>query len=255
MAKKTGISWTDSTFNPWIGCTKVSPGCDHCYAGALMDTRWGQVRWGNGQERRRTRPSNWRQPLVWNREGDAFASVHGGRRRRVFCASLADVFDPEVPDAWRQDLWALIDQTRHLDWLILTKRIGNAQRRRPPKGWPEHLWLGATIVNDEEYQRDLPKLLKIPAAFHWISVEPMLGPINTLGYDFPRLDWVVCGGESGAGARPIQRAWIDQLRRDCEQWNVPFFFKQWGGLRAGGDALLDGVEVKAWPSSPTELPF
>lgn len=102
MAKKTGISWTDSTFNPWIGCTKVSPGCDHCYAGALMDTRWGQVRWGDGQERRRTSPSNWRQPLQWDREYETFASAHGGRRRRVFCASLADVFDPEVPDAWPQ---------------------------------------------------------------------------------------------------------------------------------------------------------
>ena len=253
MAKETGISWTDSTFNPWIGCTKVSPGCDHCYAEALMDTRWGQVRWGNGQERRRTSPSNWRQPLKWDRDHEAFASTHGGRRRRVFCASLADVFDPEVPDAWRQDLWALIDQTPHIDWLLLTKRIGNAQRMQPPRGWPKHLWLGATIVNDEEYQRDLPKLLRIPAALHWVSVEPMLGPIRA-NATLSNLGWVVCGGESGAGARPIQRAWIDQLRRDCEQWNVPFFFKQWSGPRAGGDALLDGAEVKAWPSLP-EYPF
>jgi protein gp37 len=126
MAEKTGISWTDSTFNPWIGCTKIGPGCDHCYAEALMDRRWHRVQWGSGQQRERTSAANWKQPLLWEREHEAFALMHG-RRRRVFCASLADVFDNEAPPQWRGELWSLVKETPHLDWLILTKRIGNAR--------------------------------------------------------------------------------------------------------------------------------
>lgn len=124
MAETTGISWCDSTFNPFIGCTKVSPGCDHCYAEALMDKRWHKVQWGAGQPRQRTSAANWKQPLKWEREAAAFMAEHG-RRRRVFCASLADVFDNEVPSEWRADLFALIRATPNLDWLVLTKRVGN----------------------------------------------------------------------------------------------------------------------------------
>ena len=127
MSENTKIEWADSTFNPWIGCTKVGPGCDHCYAEALMDKRWHKVQWGSGQQRARTSAANWKQPLLWEREHEAFALMHG-RRRRVFCASLADVFDNEAPIQWRVDLFALIERTPHLDWLILTKRVGNVQR-------------------------------------------------------------------------------------------------------------------------------
>jgi protein gp37 len=246
MAEKTGISWTDSTFNPWIGCTKVGPGCDHCYAEALMDTRWHKVQWGPGGERKRTSAANWKQPLLWEREHEAFALAHD-RRRRVFCASLADVFDNEAPAEWRADLFALIDATPHLDWLLLTKRIGNVQRMAPASGLPANVWLGATIVNQEEYDRDAHKLLAVPASVRFLSVEPMLGQIRgapMLG----AFDWVIVGGESGKAARPIEREWIDSLHDQCAWFGVPFFFKQWGGPTASaGGCELAGAELKAWP--------
>ena len=117
MGKNTNIEWCDHTWNPWIGCTKISPGCLNCYAENLMDTRWKRVRWGRGNPRQRTSEANWRQPLLWDQE-----AKKAGERRKVFCASLADVFDPEAPDQWRSDLFALIEQTGSLDWLLLTKR-------------------------------------------------------------------------------------------------------------------------------------
>jgi len=251
MAEKTGISWTDSTFDPWIGCTKVGPGCDNCYAEALMDKRWHKVQWGAGQQRERTSAVNWRQPLLWEKEHEAFSLMHG-RRRRVFCASLADVFDNEAPSAWRADLFALIAQTPHLDWLLLTKRVGNVQRLLADPGMPgpelpANVWLGATVVDQTEYERDLLKLLAVPARVRFLSVEPMLGPLQG-GQALAALDWVIVGGESGRGARPIQPDWVLGLRQQCNEQGVPFFFKQWGGKSAtAGGCELAGAEVKAWP--------
>jgi protein gp37 len=246
MAETTGISWTDSTFNPWIGCAKVGPGCDNCYAEALMDKRWHRVQWGAGQQRQRTSASNWAAPLHWEKHHEAFALAHG-RRRRVFCASLADVFDNEAPEAWRADLFALIERTPHLDWLLLTKRIGNVRAMAPSGGLPSNVWLGATMVNQPEWDRDMRKLLAVDASVRFVSVEPMVGPISG-GLDLHGLDWVIVGGESGHGARPIQREWVDSLRRECEAAGVAFFFKQWGGASAtAGGCSLDGTEVKQWP--------
>ena len=270
MAEATGISWCDSTFNPWIGCTKVSPACDHCYAERLMDHRMHKVQWGAGQPRQRTSAANWRQPLLWEREHEAFALAHDGRRRRVFCASLADVFDNSVDSAWRADLFALIESTPHLDWLLLTKRIGNAkdmifearkallapgQLYWPPK--LPNIWLGATVVTQEEADRDIPKLLAVPAAKRFVSIEPMLGPLDLqrwlwvccgdmqpgndhgmLGQEpdhccgrpdhRDELHWVIAGGESGPQARPMHPDWVRSLRDQCAAAGVPFHFKQWG---------------------------
>ena len=246
MAEMTGIAWTDSTFNPWIGCTKVGPGCDNCYAEALMDKRWHRVKWGAGRERQRTSASNWAAPLHWEKHHEAFALAHG-RRRRVFCASLADVFDNEAPEAWRADLFALIEQTPHLDWLLLTKRIGNVRAMAPAGGLPANVWLGATMVNQAEYDRDVCKLLAVEASVRFLSVEPMVGPIRG-GLDLHGLDWVIAGGESGPKARPIRREWVDLLREQCDRCGVAFFFKQWGGVNAtAGGCSLDGAEVKQWP--------
>jgi protein gp37 len=244
MAERTEISWTDATFNPWIGCTQVSPGCDGCYAKAMMDDRYGRAKWGAGQPRVRTSEANWRQPLSWNRKAE-----REGRRLRVFCASLADVFDNEVPDAWRLDLFRLIRGTPHLDWQLLTKRIGNApimlgnvrllaDEYIEPFPWP-NVWIGATVVNQEEYDRDIGKLLRLPAAVHFLSVEPMLGPIDMRmgGASMPdyadhrplaSLDWVIVGGESGPKARPAHPDWFRSLRDQCAAAGVPFHFKQWG---------------------------
>jgi protein gp37 len=148
MAETTEISWAHSTFNPWIGCTKVSPGCDNCYAATLMDDRYGRVKWGAGEARSARRRGTSRSR--WNRKAAA-----SGKPWRVFCASLADVFDNEVPDEWRTDLWALIAATPHLTWMLLTKRIGNVTYPMP-----HNVWLGITVVNQEEADRDIPKLLK-----------------------------------------------------------------------------------------------
>ena len=261
MAENSKIEWCDSTFNPWIGCTNVGPGCDHCYAEALMDKRWRRVQWGIGKPRERTSAANWKQPLLWEKEHDAFALMHG-RRRRVFCASLADVFDNQAPAAWRAELFALIGLTPHLDWLLLTKRIGNVKQMleqpgMPKDGMPANVWLGATVVNQEEADRDIPKLLAVPARVRFLSIEPMLGPIDLGAVWVPnvvlrnmvmaiyRLDWVICGGESGPKARPMQREWARSLRDQCESAGVPFLFKQWGEWRPTitGEGAI-GAQIK-----------
>jgi protein gp37 len=240
VAKNTKIEWTDHSFNPWTGCTKVSPGCDHCYAEGWAK-RSGTVRWGADEPRRRTTEANWRQPVKWNQEARA-----AGKRARVFCSSLADVFDNEVPEDWRHDLFDLIDATPHLDWLLLTKRIGNAKgmiERIVPSmiecdhgAWPwPHVWIGATVVNQEESDRDIPKLLQVPARVRFLSVEPMLGPIDLVPYIHcdvgNAIDWIICGGESGPGARPMHPDWARSLRDQCKGAGVPFLFKQWGEWR------------------------
>lgn len=208
MSEHSRIEWCDATFNPWIGCTKVSPACDHCYAEA-WDRRFAvsghAMRWGAKAQRTRTSAANWRQPLRWNAQADAFEAAHG-RRRRVFCASLADVFDAEVPAAWRAELFALIAATPRLDWLLLTKRIGNVARMIEAPGMqkcglPPHVWLGATVVNQAEADRDIPKLLATPAAVRFLSIEPMLGPVDLRAH----LAALPCGHASSARPRPGHR--------------------------------------------------
>jgi len=238
MSENTKIEWCDHTFNPWEGCQKVGLGCDNCYAEA-RNARFGggsAPNWGPGAPRRRTSEANWRKPLAWNRDAATFHAEHG-RRQRVFCASLADVFDNEVSPQWRDDLWQLIRSTPHLDWLLLTKRIGNAARMLPcsPDSFGvafPNVWLGATVVNQEEVDRDVPKLLKIYAAQRFLSIEPMLGPISLsrfLGQGFgPAPTWVIVGGESGPHARPMHPDWARSLRDQCAAVGVPMLFKQWG---------------------------
>ncbi|WP_257765334.1 phage Gp37/Gp68 family protein [Burkholderia glumae] len=180
MSENSKIEWCDHTLNPWIGCAKVSPGCDNCYAEHMMDTRLHRVKWGPDQPRARTSAANWREPVRWDTQHEQFFAAHG-RRQRVFCASLADVFDNAVPAIWRRNLAALIEATPNLDWLLLTKRIGNAAPMLVnmfPAGTPDHVWLGATVVNQAEADRDVPKLLATPASVRFLSIEPMLGPIE-----------------------------------------------------------------------------
>jgi protein gp37 len=236
MGENTKIEWADHTFNPWVGCTKVSPACDHCYAESWAK-RSGQVQWGQGAQRSRTTAANWQNPIKWNREAERL-----GVRQRVFCASLADVFDNEVPEQWRRDLFNLILSTPHLDWLLLTKRIGNAAKMidaaAHPIAWPwPNVWIGATICNQEEADRDIPKLLKVPAAKRFLSIEPMLGAIDLRmtngivhGQDAAdyKLDWVIVGGESGPQARPMHPDWARSIRDQCADEGVAFLFKQWG---------------------------
>lgn len=195
MAEKTGIEWTDSTFNPWWGCTKISPACDHCYA-ADLDKRTGGDHWGN-VPRRRTSAQNWNEPRRWQKAAPAFQEAHG-RRRRVFCASMADVFDNQVDSAWRDDLWALIRECPDLDWLLLTKRPQNIARMLPAY-WDEikgSVWLGTTVEDQLRADLNIPHLLKHDCAVRFLSCEPMVGAIDLTAIDdgvahreVPREEW------------------------------------------------------------------
>lgn len=222
MGEDSKIEWTTHTFNPWIGCTEVSPGCDNCYARTLAE-RYGWTTWGKGQWRRRTAEANWRKPLTWDRQ-----ARESGRRAQVFCASLADVFDAEVPRGWRDDLWVLIRQTPHLDWQLLTKRPNLIRRSLPPdwgSGWP-NVWLGASVESQEHTWR-IDHLIKVPAVVRFLSCEPLLGSLSLPSY-LMNIDWIIAGGESGHGARAMHPAWVRSLRDQCIAAGVPFLFKQWG---------------------------
>ena len=255
MAYNSKIEWTDHTFNPWIGCTKISPACDNCYA-ERQDHRFGGGHWGPGAERKLTKQGNWDEPRHWDKQAES-----EGARYRVFCASMADVFDLDVPQIWRENLWSLIRETPNLDWLLLTKRIGNAEAMLPANwgdGWA-NVWLGATVVTQEEADRDIPKLLDTPAAVRFVSAEPLLGPIDLRGKDSqgsaldsfeedPKVDWVIVGGESGPQARPMHPDWVRSLRDQCREAEVPFFFKQWGEWlpRVTGDPDEYHEGMKVW---------
>jgi len=200
VSENSNIAWCDHTFNSWIGCTKVSPGCDHCYAERERASTALRVVWGAGNPRHRTAESTWNNPKRWNARHAEFFAKHG-RRQRVFCASLADVFDNAVDPAWRRDLFELIACTPNLDWLLLTKRIGNARMMLNDvvdelshglNTWDEmpwgNVWVGATIVNQPEADRDIWKLLVVPARVHFLSIEPQLGLIDLESVAWPNTD-------------------------------------------------------------------
>lgn len=242
MSENSKIEWTDHTFNPWEGCQKVGPGCDNCYA-ETRNKRFGggvAVNWGPGAQRRRTSIANWRKPIEWNKAHEAFHAEHG-RRQRVFCASLGDVFDNAVDPQWRIDLWNLIEATPNLDWLLLTKRIGNALDMLPVR-WakrrlPHNIWMGATMVNQQERDRDMGKLLDVPASVHFLSVEPLLSALELnlpQGYQGKsQIDWVIVGGESGSGARAMDVSWARAIVQQCKAAGVPVLVKQLGAQPRG----------------------
>ncbi len=297
------IEWTDHTFNPWIGCTKVSPGCANCYAETLMDTRYRRVKWGKGNPRSRTSESYWKLPLKWNKEAEekiedalhdfAEDGYVASARPRVFCASLADWLDDEVPVEWLADLLDIIRCTPNLDWLLLTKRPKNWRSRlmavcdqflgktvtndqwelmKFVADWvngaaPHNVWLGTSVEDQERADERIPHLLGIPAKVRFLSCEPLLGPVDIQSMSFcancfgdaetqhlddgtpwcaecdsempgyildpitdngPGIHWVIAGGESGPGARPMHPDWVRSLRDQCAEAQVAFFFKQWG---------------------------
>ena len=253
MGEQTGIAWTDHTFNPWIGCTAVSPACAHCYAEALAK-RYG---W-NFAARRRTSENNWRNPRRWN-----LAAERDGVRRRVFCASLADVFDNQVPSEWRADLWEMIRACPALDWQLLTKRPQNIRKMLPADwgdGWP-NVWLGTTAEDQREADRRILHLLDVPALRRFVSVEPLLGPLEIgPGLSMHRdqwcnwrqgggIHWVIVGGESGPGARRMDPSWAMDLLLQCAAQDVPFFFKQVGSNHQGWPNTVTGKgdAPEQWP--------
>lgn len=240
------ISWTDFTFNPWIGCTKVSPACDHCYAERDNSFRgWNKNGWGNDAPRVLTK-TPWKNAMKWNRE----APFTG--KRIVFAASLADIFDnhASIEDEWRQRLWMTIRATPNLRWILLTKRIGNARKMLPPD-WPfKNAGIMATLESQEVWDRDYPKLMQTPATWRGVSAEPLLGAINMgpLIEKFGKIDWMITGGESGKEHRTLDMDWVRDIHVQCHFRGITFHHKQNGGVR-GKDAgcLIDGAEYKNFP--------
>ena len=250
MGEHSGISWTDATFNPWWGCTKVSPACKNCYADTWA-RRTGASLWGDAAPRRFFGDKHWAEPLRWNA-----AAEKAGVRRRVFCASMADVFEARGElDPHRERLWRLIEATPHLDWLLLTKRPENIAKMLGTA--TPNVWLGTTVENEEMAEKRVPALLSNPATVHFLSCEPLLGPLDLRPWlvSDTHVSWVLVGGESGGGARPMQPAWALDIRDQCMAAEVPFHFKQWGehderlvriGKKRAG-RLLDGLEWDEFP--------
>jgi len=244
MAKHSKIEWTHHTFNPWWGCERVSAACKNCYAEQWAH-RLGLDLWSKDSPRRTLSDAYWRQPIAWNRQAGV-----ARRRDRVFCASMADVFeDRRELDALRARLWGLISETPHLDWLLLTKRPECVVNMVPwGNVWPHNVWLGTTVETQRWADRRIPVLLRQPAAVLFLSCEPLLGPIDLSRWFVKadgdrRIDWVISGGESGPRARPMNPGWVRALRNQCRAHRVPFHFKQWGNWRPV-DGHIDGYRAR-----------
>lgn len=246
MGAKTDISWCDHTFNPWWGCVRVSPGCGMgksvggCYAEAFAK-RTGHKVWGVQAPRRFFGDKHWGEPRAWNREAE-----REGVRHRVFCASMADVFeDRRDLDPQRERLWALIEETPWLDWLLLTKRPENIERLAPERWsvvWPRNIWMGVTAEDQKYYDLRWPIVARVPASVLFVSHEPAIGPlqikaaeVRRLGYSalvFP--NWCITGGESGGAPRPYDVAWARDLIRQTRDTPVAMFVKQMGANPVDG---------------------
>lgn len=277
---KTTIEWTDYTWNGWWGCQKVSPGCQHCYA-ETFSKRVGRNIWGPAATTERWRTKGpWRDVLKWDRKAAA-----EGVRRKAFCQSMSDFFEDHpqlVP--WRVEACDILQSLRWLDIQLLTKRIENVLRMVPPSwldNWPPHIWIGTSVENQATADERIPHLMKIPAKVRFLSCEPLLGPVDLWSARYPNpnggftgavtnwpggVQWVIVGGESGHHARPMHPRWARSLLDQCQEAEIPFFFKQWGEwLPAGqfhpnwalspprqdlqvmgGDHLVPGSSVDLW---------
>ena len=248
MADTTAIPWTDHTFNPWWGCVKVSPGCKNCYA-ETYSNRFGNW-WGPDGERRFFGDKHWNEPLKWNRKAEKL-----GIRHKVFCGSMCDFLEHRKDLVEAQDrLFDLVEQTPHLDWLMLSKRLENAFIMQPwiTDGFPDNVWLGTSVENQEQADIRIPKLLKIPAKVRFLSCEPLLEEIDISKWielelqafgghgsaTFPRPNWVIVGGESGPKRRPFNPDWARSLRDQCKKAGVPFFMKQIDKVQPIPDDLM-----------------
>lgn len=263
MGANTNIEWADHSWSPWRGCTKVSPGCANCYAETLSRRNPAVLgQWGRGKPR--VLAKNWGDPVRWNKmHVESGGAHHGQPSPRVF-PSLCDWLDEEVSPAWLADFMALVNLTPHLDWLLLTKRPENWRERIDAAAlastpfhqrwlveWlkgnpPQNVWFGVSVEDQERAEERVPMLSKIPAVVRWLSVEPMLGPLDlrlvSRATGFPKhitadgrciglpgpIDWIVVGGESGPGARPCHTGWIRDIVLGAQRADVPVFVKQLG---------------------------
>ncbi|MCC5965533.1 MAG: phage Gp37/Gp68 family protein [Natronohydrobacter sp.] len=244
MGENTKIEWATHTFNPWWGCTKVSEACKNCYAESWAK-RVGQPVWGPKSDRRLFGEAHWQQPLRWDRKAES-----DGSRPRVFCASMADVFeDRDELSEWRGKLWGVIEATPNLDWLLLTKRPQNVKRLAGwSQNWPENVWLGTTVELQARADELLPHLASVPARVRFISAEPLLGSLEIEPWLGSSINWVITGGESGPKARPASPNWFRSLHLQCMKNDVAFHFKQWGDWAPG-----EGINLPKAKSAKTAL--
>ena len=240
--QNTKISWCDHSWNPWIGCSRVSEGCRNCYADRRAK-QYGWAKWGVKTPRHITSVDYWKQPLAWNRK-----AMKTGKRVRVFCASLADVFEghPDLVEP-RRRLFDLIRQTSGIDWLLLTKRPEVASMLPPDwgDGYP-NVWLGVS-VEDMRVAHRLDTLRQIPAVVRFISYEPALGRLDAA--DISGFHWLIYGGESGPHFRADDTDWARAIRDKCKREGVTFFYKQSSGRNPAKHPKLDGVLHEHWPRS------
>lgn len=278
MTNQTNIEWCDYTVNFWEGCQKVGPGCDHCYAETRDNRFTGGKHWGPGAPRRKVKGGIAKLRKI-NRDAAQFHADQG-HWPRVFCSSLSDVFDNAVSPEWRHEAFQAIEAATDTRIMLLTKRVGNVANMIPDKWahgyWPKHVGLMITVVNQEEANRDILKLLDLKDRFgiSWVglSIEPMQGAIDLTDLDtngiqsidalrghsttpdwagWCSIDWVICGGESGPGARPMHPDWVRSLRDQCKAAGTPFLFKQWGEWRPA--QTLE--EASPYPTIATNRPW
>lgn len=236
MAKNSAIGWTDHTFNPWHGCQKVDEECLNCYAESFSK-RVGRDIWGPPAHTSRLffGDEHWAEPITWDAE-----AAEAGERRRVFCASMADVFEDHPDVEWpRMRLLLLVEATRHLDWLLLTKRPENVMsvvRTMVPdawcRAWPAHVWVGTSVGSQQSTEKRIPPLLAVPAPIRFLSCEPLIGPIDLSPW-LARIAWVILGGETGPRHRPMDLAWLEGIVEQCRAAGVPVFVKQDSGQWPG----------------------
>lgn len=234
MAERSSIEWTDSTWNPVTGCTKVSSGCKHCYAETFAE-RWRGTPdhpYEQGFDLRLW-PERLELPLSWKKP------------RTVFVNSMSDLFHEKVPLEFIQRVFNTMERASWHTFQILTKRSERLAELAPDLNWPQNVWMGVSIEN-EEYQWRADHLRKVPAAVRFLSLEPLLGPISDL--NLSGIHWVIVGGESGPGARPIEAEWVRDIRKTCRRDRVPFFFKQWGGVQKKKNGRV--LDRKTWDGVP-----
>ena len=260
MGETTKISWTNHTWNPWQGCRKVSPGCKNCYAERLVEDRMGK----DFNEIRRSVRTTFNAPLRWGASIAKRLEHHSSDaidRELVFTCSISDFFIEEA-DEWRDEAWEIIRRTPHLTYQILTKRPERINYFLPHRwgaGWP-NVWLGTSVENQKYAEMRIPQLVSVPAVVHFLSCEPLLGPIDfthALRYENPEwlkdhgylrdIEWVIAGGESGPGFRPMDPSWARDIRAQCATVDVPFFYKQGNGIHSEMNTLLDGKEWHEMP--------
>lgn len=217
MSTNSHIEWTESTWNPVTGCTKISPGCKHCYAErmAFRLQAMGQPNYANGFEvtlhdHMLTRPLEWK------------------KSQTIFVNSMSDLFHKDVPLEFIQKVFAVMQQAHWHQFQVLTKRSERLLELSPQLEWMPNIWMGVS-VESEKYTFRIDHLRQTQAMVKFLSLEPLLGPLPAL--DLTGINWVIVGGESGPGARPLKREWVTDIRDQCQQAKVPFFFKQWGGVR------------------------